>query len=440
MKREKQRVSTEKSPLRRFPPLGQRILKTTVAVFLCLLFYWLRGYRGQAMPTEAAITAIVCMQPYSRDSWGSALDRFTGTMLGTFWGLAFLLVVVTMPIFQERMLLAYLLMGLGTLASLYSAVLVRKPGSAALAAIVFLCVVIAFPDIQDPLRQTSGRILGVALGTVVAIGVDHFRLPRRKDRSCVFFERTRDLAPDRFSQIPSAALYRLNYLFQDGAKICLMSEHAPAFFALQLTGADIPIPLIVMGGAAIYDANENVYLYAETLRANESQRLREHLDRLGLSYFIYAIHRNKTCIFHQGAMRPEEEQIFRRMKRSPYRIYLEEEVHGPEEVVYYKLIGTEEQTAAWMAQLQSFLHSHGLRGVLRPEAGAPGLGGLYIYAGQMSVKRAQAKLMELLRREDESLRAVDVFLDQPYRSERDAMHLLHRLGDLYEPLALFRKK
>ena len=29
------------------PAVGQRIVKTTVAVFLCLLVYYLRGFRGQ---------------------------------------------------------------------------------------------------------------------------------------------------------------------------------------------------------------------------------------------------------------------------------------------------------------------------------------------------------------------------------------------------------
>ena len=42
------------------PHLGQRIVKTTVAVFLCLMFYYLRGYRGQDMPTEAAIPSSAC--------------------------------------------------------------------------------------------------------------------------------------------------------------------------------------------------------------------------------------------------------------------------------------------------------------------------------------------------------------------------------------------
>ena len=50
------------------PHVGQRILKTTLAVFLCLLIYALRGFEGQDMPTEAAITAIICMQPYVQEA------------------------------------------------------------------------------------------------------------------------------------------------------------------------------------------------------------------------------------------------------------------------------------------------------------------------------------------------------------------------------------
>ena len=58
-----------------FPPLGQRIMKTSLAVFICLMFYWLRGYRGGEMPAEACITAIICMQPYVQDTAVYARDR-----------------------------------------------------------------------------------------------------------------------------------------------------------------------------------------------------------------------------------------------------------------------------------------------------------------------------------------------------------------------------
>ncbi|MBQ6273413.1 MAG: FUSC family protein [Oscillospiraceae bacterium] len=416
------------------PPLGQRIVKTSAAVFLCLLFYWLRGYRGQSMPTEAAITAIICMQPYVRDSRDYALSRFTGTGIGAFWGLLFLLVFLVIPGLEQRLFWVYALMALGTLASLYSAVLLRRPDTSGLAAIVFLCLVISFPEIEDPLRRTLDRFLGVLLGTSVAIGVNLFHLPRSKNRDLVFFVRTRDLAPDRFSQIPSAARYRLDYLLQDGAKICLISEHAPAFFMLQMNESALRVPLIVMGGAAIYDPAENRYLHVETLRPTDSRRVMEHLDSLGMSYFIYTVRGDKTRIFHRGALREEEQVIYKRMRRSPYRDYLEEGDFAPEEIVYLKLLGTDREAARWYAEMENYLRTRHLRGVLRPEAGTVGISALYIYSGQAGVKQAESRVMALLRQEEPGLRPAEVFLDRPYETEHDAMHLLNRLGKLYEPV------
>ena len=200
----------DKPEHRPIPLVGQRILKTSIAVFLCLMIYYLWGYSGSDMQTEAMITAIICMQPYVRDSGQFALNRLAGTMVGAFWGLMFLLLLLIFPQMGRSMPLIYARMALGVLISLYTAVLIGKPDTASLAAIVFLCIVISFPEIEQPLQQAGMRILGVFIGTFVAIGVNVFRLPRDKQRGLVFFLRTTDLAPDRFSQIPTAAMFRLN--------------------------------------------------------------------------------------------------------------------------------------------------------------------------------------------------------------------------------------
>ncbi len=197
--------------------------------------------------------------------------------------------------------------------------LIGKPDTAGLAAIVFLCVVIAFPDIEDPLRQAGLRIVDLFIGTLVAIGVNIFRLPREKQTDRVFFIRSKDLVPDRFSQIPPAAMFRLNYLYDDGARICLMSEHAPAFFALQMSETKLNTPLIVMDGAAIFDANENRYLSLETLPAEDSERLTERLRAWNISYFIYTVHRNKTCIFPTATIWTE--RAMSRMRSSISRFW-----------------------------------------------------------------------------------------------------------------------
>ena len=418
-----------------FPPLGQRIVKTGAAVFLCLMFYWLRGYRGGEMPAEACITAIICMQPYVHDTAAYARDRFIGSLNGAFWGLMFLLVLLIFPRLGKTPLILYPMMGVGVLISLYSAVAMRRPDTSAQAAIVFICVVIAYPEIDAPLQQAFHRMLDVLVGTAAAIGVNVLRLPREKRRDRLFFVRTRDIVPDQLAQMHSAVLFRLNYLFNDGAKICLMSEHAPAFLLSQLGNARVNVPLIVMDGAGIYDAQENEYLSVETLPPAASAWLMERLDEVHASYFIYTVHNHRTCIFHRGKLNKGEKLVYDRMKRSPYRHYLEGDSFDPEEIVYIKVIAATVETDGILVSLHDALPHWGLRAVMRDQAGLPSSGSLYFYSADATMERAEEKLLHMLRESDPALQPVEVFSLTGYGTEHDAVHLMHQLGKGYEPVA-----
>ena len=419
------------------PHIGQRITKTSIAVFITLLVYYLRGYRGADMPAEAAITAIICMQPYVRDTRDYAVSRFIGTFIGAAWGLGFLLLMLVFPTWMDSLLFVYLRMAVGLIFVLYTCVLVRKPDTSAQAAIVFMCVVITFPEVEAPLQQAIQRFTGVLLGTFAAIAVNVFRLPRDKERNLVFFVKASDLVPSRFSLLPSAARFRLNYLYEEGAKICLMSEHAPAFFTLAMSQTMLSVPFIVMDGAAIYDANENVYLSAETVDPWESARLREHLDAMGVGYFIYTIHHNKVCIFHQGKLRAQEQAIYERLKSSPYRSYLEGEIYKADEIVYIKIVDESDKILLLEKKLRDYMEGRKLRMVCRPQSLA-GVSGLYFYADTATMPQAEQRLMDILHEKDPALRPHEVFLKTPYRSAHDAMHVLNRLANLYEPLKIYR--
>ena len=75
---------------RYLPPVGMRMIKTAVAVFLCLVVYVLRGHRG--VPIHAVIAAVICMQPYMEDSRTFAVNRVIATVVGAFYGLVALLI------------------------------------------------------------------------------------------------------------------------------------------------------------------------------------------------------------------------------------------------------------------------------------------------------------------------------------------------------------
>ena len=338
-------TGTEYGTGRRFrlPRVGQRITKTSVAVLICLVISYLRGFRAGTMSAEAPITAIACMQPYVSTAAEYAASRFIGSGTGLVYGLALLILITVFPAIGANSMLLYLLIAAGIGLCLYTAVSINKPETSGIAAIVFLCFVINFPYVEQPLIRAANQMADILIGTVVAIGVNTFRLPRRKDRNQVFFVDVHDLVPDPRTGLTPAVLFQLNRLCADrlcadGALICLQIRHAPAFYSAQLRAVQLKLPMIVMDGAALYDLGSASYLRSVNISPHDSKRVREKLESLSLSYFVYTIRNGKSYIFHQGEVRDEEKPVLAHMAATPYRNCLEGGNFTPEEIVYLKVV------------------------------------------------------------------------------------------------------
>ncbi len=417
-------------------PPGQRIIKTSIAVTLCLIFYMFRGYKGETMPAEAAITAIICMQPYVHGTAENALNRLSGTLIGAVWGFLFLLIMMLFPSIGRHRVLLYLLMGFGTLIALHSAVVIRQPDASGLAAIVFVCVVIAYPDIENPLDQAFHRILDVLVGTVIATVVNAVRLPRVKQKNKVFFLPMMYLTTNQFARLSPPVVFRLQNLLQEGANVCLMSKHAPAFQTSQLGGVKINVPMIVMDGAAIYDPNENEYVSTTNLNPNSARWLVKRLEAMDVSYFVYTVHKDRNCIYHHGEMTEMERTVYKNLKRSPYRYYLDDDHFAVSDVIVIKVVTDGDQADRIQRELEPSLEKQKLRSVVRPQSGLDDGCSLYFYAEHADMAHAQQHLMCLLRKENPRLEVRDMVAEKPYQTDQDAIRLLRKLTHEYEPLAL----
>ena len=195
-------------------------------------------------------------------------------------------------------------------------------------------------------------------------------------------------------------------------------------------------PMIVMDGAGIYDTDENTYLSTVSLAPASSQWLLNRLSDMGISYFIYTVHKNRNFIYHHGTMSQEEQIVYQRMKRSPYRQYLDDDAFRMEEIVYIKIVAREERAERIWRALKDALSSHGLRAVLRPQAGLPDGSSLYFYAMDANIPNAEKQVIRLAQSKTPQMAPSEVFLNSGYHSEHDAIHLLHTLSRAYEPLRL----
>ena len=416
---------------------GQRIIKTSAAVTLCLLFYSLIGFHGSTMPAEAAITAIICMQPYVHGTTESGLNRLWGTVVGAVWGFLFLLSMLLFPAAAGNYYVLYLLMGLGTLITLHSTKLLKHSADSCLAAIVFICVVIAFPDIENPMKQAFLRILDVLFGSTVAFLVNGIHLPRAKNYKKVLFIPMSQLTDNQFSEFSPQVLFRLKYLLQKGAKICLISQHAPSFRTSQFGDVKYTVPMIVMDGAAIFDPNENEYIATTNLNPTSCRWLMKNLD--DQNYFIYTVHRNRNCIYHHGELTELEEKVYRNLKRSPYRYYLDDDHFPVSDVVYIKLVTTPENAQRVQHKLEPTLKKMKLRSVIRSQAGIEDGCSLYFYASNADVEHAREHLMYLLWQKDPELDPCEITCDDTaphHHSETQAVRLLRKADQEFEPLLI----
>lgn len=414
-----------------FPLIGQRIIRTAVAVLVCLLIHIGRGYEGNVV--ESCVAAIICLQPYVKDSWENALNRLCGTFLGGIWGLLFLLLMQYVPELGQNMVVVYCIMAIGVVLSLYSCVLLKTADSASLASIVFLCVIIAYPDVDTPLVQSMNRIIDTIIGVVVAITINSFHLPRVKQPQKVFFLHLNHLAADRYTRISSRVLIELNHLYDSGARICLETQYAPAFLISQLQTMHLTMPVIVMGGAAVYDIRENVYSDVQAISHEHVDYLYDYLNSHGLCACIFALRGNSMLIFHSMELSQLEEEDYMLMRRSPYRNYIDGKYQEDDQILGFRVMVGPTKAQELEARLNGNLtiaeNFHVLK-IMRPKHDGQFL--FYFYHKDVSIENAERRMVERLRMEEEDIEPVRI---QPksllYDPARDATILLHRIRRNY---------
>ena len=89
---------------KKLPPIGARIIKSSVAVGLCMVIYYIRTLMpvGNGLPFYGALAALWCLQPYADSTKNNAWQRSIGTFIGAVFGLVFIVLLriagLTQPI------------------------------------------------------------------------------------------------------------------------------------------------------------------------------------------------------------------------------------------------------------------------------------------------------------------------------------------------------
>ncbi len=143
---------------------GLRIIKTVIAVALCLIIDIFR----QGMPFFAVVAAILCLQKDKEMTYRQALNRGLGTFIGGGVGLISLVLFQSLGI-NYGSLLYIAIISLMAMPIININLLLKTPFSAGFSCVVYYSVVIGHFEDLKVLSFVQSRITDTLIGIAVAL-------------------------------------------------------------------------------------------------------------------------------------------------------------------------------------------------------------------------------------------------------------------------------
>ncbi|MCQ2417002.1 MAG: HAD hydrolase family protein [Oscillospiraceae bacterium] len=307
---------------RKFPKPGARIIKSSIAVSLCMMIYFLRTLLplGNGIPFYSALAALWCMQPYQNSTKEMALQRSAGTLIGAVYGLIILVFIQLCNVNSQ--MLVYFTASVMLIPVLYTTVVMNKKNASFFSCVVFLSIVLTHSFDENPYLFVLNRILDTFIGIAVGVGVNEFRLPVKHDDATLFISGIDSvLISDSPYSIPYSKV-ELNRLIAEGMNFTISTIHTPSELIPLMAGVNLKLPVIVMDGAALYDISDNTYLETVALDNDVSNAIVSYIRAHGFECFVSALYDHTLLNYYDGVINEGERSYFEKQKKSPYCNYV----------------------------------------------------------------------------------------------------------------------
>jgi len=150
---------------------GMRVIKTMIAVFICLAVEAIRQKTSTVY--HSSIAAVVCMQPTVKSTAKTARERVIGTLIAGIYGFLVLTFIFPNVTVDTREWYYYLVTALLSLPLMTIMIWIKTPGPIAITVIVYLIVTLKTTDVP-PIAYTLERVGDTLIGIAIALLVNWF--------------------------------------------------------------------------------------------------------------------------------------------------------------------------------------------------------------------------------------------------------------------------
>ena len=317
------------------PPIGMRIIKSSIGVLLGFIIYLLRGRQGA--PFYTALSVLWCMQPYPSNARANAKQRTIGTMIGAFYGLIMILLEYYLLPFDNEFI-RYLTISILIIPVIYTTVLINKKNSSYFSCVVFLSIVVNHLTDKNPYFFVFNRVLDTMIGIGLALIINTVRIPRKKRNNLLFVSELDRVLLNMNDTLTSYSKIELNKMLDDGLKFTIATMRTPAALLEALKDIRIKLPVIAMDGAILFDVKDKRYLKVYEMTHSETKRFLNLFKENNLHCFINVVIEDSVVIYYSDFKNPIEKEIYDTLRSSPYRNYIKEELPERYGAVYLMLI------------------------------------------------------------------------------------------------------
>lgn len=324
------------------PGIGMRIIKSAIAVSLCVLINLLRGDDG--MVFYSMLAALWCIQMYRTNTLNNAYQRTIGTVVGAVYGLIYLLLFPTKINVQAiGIIIEILSIFLGIVLVIYTTVLIHKNQASYFSCVVFLSIVVNHLNDANPYLFVWNRFLDTMIGILIGVCVNNIRIFRKIDRKTLFVSGVDGILVDKNNKISAFSKVELNRMIDDGLKFTLSTMRTPASLIEPLSDIHFKYPVIVMDGAALYDVKKSEYVKEYVISGESSTELIKLMKLNEMHPHINVIIDDTLLIYYEDMEDKINNDLINKLRMSPYRNYIKREFPGDENVVYFMLLDHSEK-------------------------------------------------------------------------------------------------
>lgn len=326
----------------KLPPIGLRIIKSAIAVFLCYIINLLRF--GGGIVFYSQLSALWCMQDYVRETKNNAKQRTIGTMIGAVYGLI-VLVIFQKSHFENIVatLLNAFTVSVAIILIIYTTVLINKRNASYFSCVVFLSIVVNHANDINPYVFVLNRVLDTMIGIAIGLGVNTFKLKHKKNLDTLFISGLDDTILNQSNNLTGFSKVELNRMIDDGLNFTISTTRTPASMLDPLKDIHLKLPVIAMDGAALYNISEKRFEKVYLISKEESQTVIDYFAQAKVPFFTNIVIDDTVLIYYQESENEVYNKIVAKLRKSPYRNYINRPAPSDEPVVYFMTIDTSEK-------------------------------------------------------------------------------------------------